>query len=309
MKYGGNTSCIEINLGERRILLDGGTGLRNAARNFMDDPSREIYLLFTHTHWDHINGFPFFLPAYNPDWTVRVKAGHMKHTGGIRSVLSSQMATPMFPIPIEALKANLTYEDFEAGEDFELYPGVHVRTAPLNHPNGATAYRIEHEGRACVYVTDTEHVPGKPDRNILGVIEGADLVIYDSTYTEREWPEKIGCDLVTLFDRLASSPYTELAPIMQQLPVDPKEIGLLLEGLRAVCRDLLILQTVGPQPGLFFSEFISTLQQWSESLNREQIFQIIDEIGHLQRGRDHNLTPLLLWESLAFTIQREHHAA
>ena len=192
VKYGGNTSCIEINLGERRILLDGGTGLRNAARNFMDDPSREIYLLFTHTHWDHINGFPFFLPAYNPDWTVHVKAGHMKHTGGVRSVLSSQMATPMFPIPIEALKANLTFEDFEAGEDFELYPGVHVRTAPLNHPNGATAYRIEHEGRACVYVTDTEHVPGKPDRNILGVIEGADLVIYDSTYTESEWPEKIG---------------------------------------------------------------------------------------------------------------------
>ena len=192
VKYGGNTSCVEINLGERRILLDGGTGLRNAARNFMNDQSREIYLLFTHTHWDHINGFPFFLPAYNRDWTVHIKAGHMKHAGGIRSVLSNQMATPMFPIPIEALKAELTYEDFEAGEDFELYPGVNVRTAPLNHPNGATAYRIEHEGRACVYVTDTEHVPGEPDQNILGIIEGADLVIYDSTYTEREWPEKIG---------------------------------------------------------------------------------------------------------------------
>jgi phosphoribosyl 1,2-cyclic phosphodiesterase len=69
---------------------------------------------------------------------------------------------------------------------------VVVRTAPLNHPNGATAYRIEHGGRAFVFVTDTEHVPDKPDENVLGIIEGADLVVYDSTYTDAEFPAKVG---------------------------------------------------------------------------------------------------------------------
>jgi phosphoribosyl 1,2-cyclic phosphodiesterase len=102
------------------------------------------------------------------------------------------MLNPMFPVPLEAMQAEITYEDFEAGEDFELWEDLAVRTAPLNHPNGATGYRVEHKGKSVVYVTDTEHVPGKLDQNILALIEGADMVIYDSTYTEEEWPEKIG---------------------------------------------------------------------------------------------------------------------
>jgi phosphoribosyl 1,2-cyclic phosphodiesterase len=73
-----------------------------------------------------------------------------------------------------------------------LCPGVNVRTTPLNHPDGATGYRIEHGGKAACYVTDTEHVPGQPDQNILGLIEGADLVVYDSSYTEEEFPSHVG---------------------------------------------------------------------------------------------------------------------
>lgn len=107
-------------------------------------------------------------------------------------MLSTQMHNPMFPVPLEAMQAKLTFEDFEAGENFDLFGDVAIKTAPLNHPNGATAYRIEHAGKSVVYVTDTEHIPGKPDQNILALIEGADMVIYDSTYTEEEFPEKIG---------------------------------------------------------------------------------------------------------------------
>ena len=84
------------------------------------------------------------------------------------------------------------YSDFKAGDHFKLFDDVGVRTAPLNHPNGATGYRIEHNGKAMVYVTDTEHIPDEPDQNILGLIEGADVVIYDSTYTEDEFPDKVG---------------------------------------------------------------------------------------------------------------------
>ena len=192
VKYGGNTSCIEMRVGDHRIILDAGTGLRLAGQTFLKEKAGELFILLTHTHWDHINGFPFFVPAYNPDWKIHVKAGHLKDKGGIQAVLSAQMDNPMFPVPLEAMQAQISYEDFRAGESLDLYPDITVRTAPLNHPNDATAYRIDYNGHSAVYVTDTEHVPGKLDQNILDIIEGADLVIYDSTYTEEEWPAKVG---------------------------------------------------------------------------------------------------------------------
>lgn len=193
VRYGGNTSCIEIAAGERRFVLDAGTGIRQLGQTFVRDGVRDIDLLLTHTHWDHINGFPFFGPAYDPSRTIRIRAGHLLKMGtNIRGVLAQQMHSPMFPVPLEAMRAKISFEDFHAGETFELYPGVIIRTAPLNHPNGATGYRIEHGGRVVVYITDTEHVPGQDDANVLKLIDKADLVIYDSTYTESEFPNRIG---------------------------------------------------------------------------------------------------------------------
>ncbi|NQV43629.1 MAG: MBL fold metallo-hydrolase, partial [Rhodospirillales bacterium] len=94
---------------------------------------------------------------------------------------------------LDAMTAKTTYTDFKAGASFNLYDGrVLVRTAALNHPNGSTAYRIESDGKAVVYVTDTEHVQGETDQNIVDLIQDADLVIYDSTYTEEEFLSKIG---------------------------------------------------------------------------------------------------------------------
>ena len=192
IKYGGNTSCLEVKVGDRRLVLDAGTGIRGLGQTFLKDDVSQIHILLTHTHWDHINGFPFFVPAYDPRRSVHIMAGHLRGGEGIQNVLAAQMDNPMFPVPLSAMQAKMRFEDFEAGMSFNIYDDVHVRTAPLNHPNGATGYRIEHAGHAICYVSDTEHVPGKMDQNILGLIEGADLVIYDSTYTEEEFPTKIG---------------------------------------------------------------------------------------------------------------------
>jgi len=192
IKYGGNTSCLEVKVGDRRLVLDAGTGIRGLGQTFLKDDVSQIHILLTHTHWDHINGFPFFVPAYDPRRSVHIMAGHLRGGEGIQNVLAAQMDNPMFPVPLSAMQAKMRFEDFEAGMSFNIYDDVHVRTAPLNHPNGATGYRIEHAGHAVCYVTDTEHVPGKMDQNILGLIEGADVVIYDSTYTEEEFPSKIG---------------------------------------------------------------------------------------------------------------------
>lgn len=193
IQYGGNTSCIEVSSDNIDIILDAGTGIRGLGQDFLKRQSRSGVLLFTHTHWDHINGFPFFAPFFIPGWRFRVMAGHLSDTGGIQGVLSSQMAQPTFPVPLGALRAEMNYQDFRAGDVLtDLFPGLTVRTQPLNHPNGAAGYRMEIGGKSVCYVTDTEHVPGHPDQNVLALIEGADLVIYDATYTDDEFPSKVG---------------------------------------------------------------------------------------------------------------------
>ncbi len=195
LKYGGNTTSLEVDAGDQKILLDCGTGIRNLGQQLIKTDLEHCHILMTHTHWDHINGFPFFAPAFDPKRHFDIMAGHMVDKGGIRNVLEAQMENPMFPIPLDAMQAKLTFSDFRAGEDLDIAEknsGVKVRTALLNHPNDATGYRIDYKGKSMCLITDTEHIPGKPDENILELIEGADLVIYDATYTEEEFPARIG---------------------------------------------------------------------------------------------------------------------
>ncbi|HEX4335014.1 MAG TPA: MBL fold metallo-hydrolase [Polyangiaceae bacterium] len=190
--YGGNTSCLEVTAGNERVILDAGTGIRDLGDSMLRRDVRRAHLLLTHVHWDHINGFPFFAPGYQANRTFEIKAAHLRPLGGVREVLAGQMGQPTFPVPLETMRSCLVFEDFDAGDAFDIGPGVRVRTAPLNHPNGATGYRLEASGKAVCYVTDTEHVIGSPDQKILALIEGADLVVYDCTYTDDEFPAKVG---------------------------------------------------------------------------------------------------------------------
>lgn len=187
IRYGGNTSCVEILIDDTRIILDGGTGLRDLGKALLKQENRSAFMLFSHTHWDHVCGFPFFAPAYVPTFSFKVMAGHLRG-GSIKSVLAGQMMKPLFPIPMGFMRAALSFEDFVPGSTFSLGPDITVRTAALNHPDNATGYRIEHNGRSFCYVTDTEHVPGHPDTTILDLIQGADVVVYDSTYSDDEFP-------------------------------------------------------------------------------------------------------------------------
>ena len=190
--FGGNTSCLQVTAGDRTLVLDAGTGLRELGNHLLEKDIRQAHVLLTHAHWDHINGFPFFAPAYQSGRSFAVLAGHLMDKGGIAHVLRGQMARPTFPVPIEALHAEMVFEDFRAGDVFVLPGEVRVRSAPLNHPDGATGYRLEYGGKSLCYVTDTEHVPGKPDENVLALIEGADLVVYDCTYTDSEFAAHVG---------------------------------------------------------------------------------------------------------------------
>lgn len=193
VSYGGNTSCVEASLGGQRIIFDCGTGLRNLGHYFIRKNAKRAHILLSHTHWDHINGFPFFTPAFRSNCSFTIMAGHLYDKDvGVRDVMAGQMTQPMFPVPIDAMEAKLDFENFTAGDSFNLARDVKITTCRLNHPDNATGYRIDYQGAALCYVTDTEHVVGKPDENILGLIEGADLVIYDSTYTDTEFERKHG---------------------------------------------------------------------------------------------------------------------
>ena len=191
--YGGNTSCVEVSCGGHRLVFDCGTGIRNLGHYLIKKGADKIDVLLSHTHWDHINGFPFFSPAFREDFNFTIHSGHLLQGGmNIRDVMAGQMVHPLFPVPMDAMHANLIFRDFNAGEQFSLGEGIVIKTTPLNHPDGATGYRVEYNGKSFCYVTDTEHVPGKPDENVLALIDGADLVVYDSTYTDDELPSKVG---------------------------------------------------------------------------------------------------------------------
>jgi phosphoribosyl 1,2-cyclic phosphodiesterase len=188
-RYGGNTSCVEVRCGGQLFIFDAGSGLRALGNELMKGGHpRDFDLFFTHTHLDHCFGLPFFAPCYDARNRIRIWAGHLKPDHRIDAVLGKMMSPPLFPIPMDIFAAKLEFNDFIAGEALVTPPGLSLRTALLNHPNRATGYRLEHDGKAVCYITDTEHEPGKPDSAILQLVDRADVMIYDSTYTDDEYP-------------------------------------------------------------------------------------------------------------------------
>ncbi len=192
VRYGGNTSCVEIRCGERLLIMDGGTGLRELGRELVKDGATiDADLFYSHTHFDHICGLPFFAPCYSRGNKVRLWAGHLLPDNQLENVLYGMMMAPLFPVPIALLNPQVSFTDFRHGETLSPHPGLVLRTGPLNHPNGATGYRIEYGGKVVCYITDTEHSKNGLDRNVLALVDRADFMIYDCTYTDAEYPAHV----------------------------------------------------------------------------------------------------------------------
>jgi len=189
-RYGGNASCIEVKCGGRRIILDGGSGLRPLGKSLLPEGPLDCDILYTHTHLDHVIGIPFFVPFFIPQNKFRFWAGHLAAQNfTLRGVLEMMLTAPLFPVPIDIMQAQLSFNDFYAGQELDFGPDIKVVTKPLNHPNNATGYRIEYKGKVFSYVTDTEHYEGRRDETVLELIDGVDYFVYDATYTDEEYPK------------------------------------------------------------------------------------------------------------------------
>jgi len=190
-RYGGNTPCIEIDCNGHTIVIDAGTGIRPLGVKLAQNSNRQnLDLLFTHTHMDHLVGLPFFAPAYNPENTIRFWAGHLRPERSLEDACRHLMSDPLFPVPPDVFQANVSFIDFEENSTISITPEITVITAPLDHPGRATGYRIEFGGKTVAVVTDTKHIPDTPNKNALKLMNEADVVIYDSMFTEEEFKER-----------------------------------------------------------------------------------------------------------------------
>jgi phosphoribosyl 1,2-cyclic phosphodiesterase len=184
LRYGGNTSCVEVRVGSRLFIIDAGSGLIGLGQ--MIDHDGPIDLLLSHLHHDHVTGLAFFEPLFKPGSKVRVHCGNL---GGdtAKNALDRMFDEPLFPLRLDELSGQIEYIGFEAGETLRFGDGIQVRTCPLVHPGGATGYRFDHGGRSLCYISDVEHNSTGPSDSLIAFVAGADLVIYDTTYTEEEY--------------------------------------------------------------------------------------------------------------------------
>src|SRR4051812_10894105 len=180
LRYGGNTPCVEIRCGDRTLIFDAGSGIRplgNALVQTATDKDFDIFL--SHGHIDHVVGLPFFAPMFDDDRIIRVWGGNFQATGGVEEAVRKLMSFPLFPLQIEAVHATLEFHDFCAGDTITPHPGESVRTAPLQHPGGATGFRIEYGGRSVTYATDVEMGDGPIDPALAALVKDTDLLIMD----------------------------------------------------------------------------------------------------------------------------------
>jgi phosphoribosyl 1,2-cyclic phosphodiesterase/CheY-like chemotaxis protein len=206
--YGGNTSCVEVRADGELIIFDAGTGIRQLGHQLkkeFGERSMRMTILVSHTHWDHIQGFPFFAPAYDPKNKVQILAfeGPRK---GVEATLSIQMESPYFPISMNEMPGNIQFEELKSME-FDLGP-VHVKAAFMNHPGVCVGYRLYTKAGSVCYFPDnelygkfrrsrgvqenTEIFARNQDEKLREFVSGADIVISDAQYDAQEYPQHIG---------------------------------------------------------------------------------------------------------------------
>ncbi len=189
-KYGGNTSCIEVNCGDKTIILDAGTGIMPLGLDIMaeniagDNNKKSLYIFFSHLHWDHIQGFPFFRPAFDSEFEINLYSSLHKDID-IEYALRGQMSPPFFPIQLRDMTASMNFNNIKSGENVQI-GNVDVKSISLDHPDKSLGYKITCENKSVAYISDHEHTD-KSHQRIVDFLKGTNLVVFDAHYTPEEY--------------------------------------------------------------------------------------------------------------------------
>lgn len=194
LKYGGDTTCIEVVAASgETVIVDAGTGIRSVGNRLLQEGRLECTMLFTHSHWDHILGFPFFKPIYHHNAKISVHGCPLAQ-GNMETLLAKTMAPPYFPVPFKDIAANVSYkpaclEEISVGS-------LNISSIALNHPNMGLGYRFEEEGRVFVFLTDNElgqrHRGGRNFEEYVAFCAGAQLLLHDAEYDEDDYTRTKG---------------------------------------------------------------------------------------------------------------------
>jgi len=204
IRYGGNTSCLEVTRNSDRVIFDAGSGIRDLGLSFMAGEPCQIHLFVTHTHWDHIQGFPFFTPAFVPGYDITVYAAHNVEKD-LESIFRGQLDRAYFPVQLEDMQASLKFQNLSETP-------VHIGDMKITweyalHPSPTVGYKIEINGKTLVYIPDNEFLKGyvgsphtitRNDERVhihdplIRFLTDVDVVIHEAQYIPQEYPQKIG---------------------------------------------------------------------------------------------------------------------
>jgi phosphoribosyl 1,2-cyclic phosphodiesterase len=209
MRYGGNTSCVEVRLDNGTLIIfDAGTGIRGLGNTLLAQPEPVCAKLFlSHMHWDHIQGLPFFAPAYVAGTELCI-LGPRVGPLSLEQSICDQMRSPYFPVPMHAMGAEICFVELAEGSTF-AFPGATVEVGVLNHPGRSLGYRLMADGKVLVYATDNEPFgEAAVSRHLVQpsalshLARHADLLIHDAQYTPEEYPHHLGWGHSTYLDAL-----------------------------------------------------------------------------------------------------------
>lgn len=190
LRYGGNTACIEVQCGSELIIIDAGTGIRNLGTRLLNETPVKASILFSHMHWDHIQGIPFFRPIYIPENEFMLY-GNKNWDMKLEYVLRWQMQKPTFPVSLEEISEVGAYMEYIDVDEEAIFcigdkDEIIVQNTRLRHTDTTYAFRIDYDGRSLVYASDTENLP-EIDKKLVELASGADILIHDAQYTNEEY--------------------------------------------------------------------------------------------------------------------------
>lgn len=184
--FGGNTPCVSLEIDGKLLIFDSGTGICNLSNKLIQDKKPvKAHIFISHTHWDHIQGFPFFTPAFIKG-NEFILYGQNKTNLNFANLMKNQMVFPHFPVQLEQMAAKITFVEVDSGDEIHIAEDITVETIHGNHPGGCLYYRVNYKGKSCCYISDVEHY-SCVDNFLKSFIKKSDIVIYDTNFTDSEY--------------------------------------------------------------------------------------------------------------------------